>query len=393
MTPKIQTGQHFGELDSLRGLAALVVVFHHFVLLGDPMSYAKLVSHVMINGHSAVVLFFVLSGFVLALPIARGTAQPYTAYLVRRVCRIYLPYLAALSLALTCDYLFHKRQILSPFVASAWSVPVSFRLVAQHMGFVGVYDYTQVNPAFWSLVHEMRISLVFPPFCIALYRLRLAPAFLLLAALTCLGTVLSMQMPSQARTFVTIHYLAVFGLGALLARNLSQIASWYTTLGRLTKVAAAFLGAVLYVSRTEGMALRIGSLADVPVALGATLLVILVLNSVTLKALLALGLPRFLGRISYSLYLIHVTVLFVLLHFFAGNRPLLLAIYLAGAIACAHILWKFVEQPSIQLGKSLSSKINRSADGATRIPVDLSAAADHNLKTCEAESRRELLTT
>lgn len=393
MRPKLQTGQHFAELDSLRGLAASIVVFHHFVLLRDTTSYSKFVLHVMFNGHSAVILFFVLSGFVLALPIARGTAQPYTVYLVRRVCRIYLPYLAALSLALTCDWLFHERPILSPFVANAWSVPVSVRLIAQHIGFVGVYDYTQVNPAFWSLVHEMRISLVFPLLCLALYRLRLAPALLTLAALTCLGTVLSMQMPSQARTFVTIHYLAVFGLGALLAKNLLQIANWYTTLGSATKVSAAFLGAVLYVSRTEGMASRIGSLADFPVALGATLLVILVLNSATLKALLALGLPRFLGRISYSLYLVHVTVLFVLLHFLAGNRPLLPAIYLAGAIACAYVLWKFVEQPSIQLGKSLSSKIKRSADGATMIPVDLSAAADHNLKTCEAESRRELLTT
>ena len=398
MRVALPTRQHFGELDALRGLAALVVVAHHFVLLGSPTSYSKFLLHVMANGHSAVMLFFVLSGFVLALPIAEGRVQPYLSYVSRRVCRIYLPYLAGLALALMCDALFHERQISSSFVGNAWSVPVSFRVIAQHVAFIGDYDYTQVNPAFWSLVHEMRISLIFPPFCLALYRLKLGPALVMLGCLTGLGTLLCLQIPSQARTFVSIHYMAIFGLGALLARDRARVASWYEAAGKPLKYVVALAAGCLYVSRTQNMALRIGPLADIPVALGAMLLIVLTLNSKTAKALLEHRLPTFLGRISYSLYLIHVTVLFVVIHFFGGNRPLVLFLYLTAALATAQVLWKFVEQPSIQLGKRLSQKVGKALVGreaapATSLTIPADSEKNSNPEIAHKEPRQELLTT
>jgi hypothetical protein len=85
------------ELDALRGLAALMVPLYHPRLLFGlhlPGFEHYLWSgplHILVAGPEAVILFFVLSGFVLALPIVQRKQLPYHAYLIRRICRIYLP--------------------------------------------------------------------------------------------------------------------------------------------------------------------------------------------------------------------------------------------------------------------------------------------------------------
>ncbi|WP_182299468.1 acyltransferase family protein [Cohnella cholangitidis] len=70
--------ERFVQLDALRGLASLAVLFSHILLITGPSSmgyvvYALLTRtyspfQIFVNGNGAVVLFFVLSGFVLSLP-------------------------------------------------------------------------------------------------------------------------------------------------------------------------------------------------------------------------------------------------------------------------------------------------------------------------------------
>jgi peptidoglycan/LPS O-acetylase OafA/YrhL len=95
--------RRFHELDSLRGVAALTVVFHHFSRI-CPESFTHLLIRtplrLLVAGHQAVILFFLLSGFVLTLPYKKKTRLSYAPFLLKRVCRIYLPYLGALSLAI-----------------------------------------------------------------------------------------------------------------------------------------------------------------------------------------------------------------------------------------------------------------------------------------------------
>ena len=74
------------ELDSLRGLAALIVVLHHVLYLWEtdtqPASAACRFFLDLINpfGFEAVILFFVLSGFVLSLPAVDGKPQTYLTF-------------------------------------------------------------------------------------------------------------------------------------------------------------------------------------------------------------------------------------------------------------------------------------------------------------------------
>ncbi len=53
----------------------------------------------LVAGHEAVILFFLLSGFVLTIPYLLPDPPGYLRFLTRRVIRIYVPYLAALMQA------------------------------------------------------------------------------------------------------------------------------------------------------------------------------------------------------------------------------------------------------------------------------------------------------
>ncbi|MGQ0547935.1 MAG: acyltransferase family protein [Betaproteobacteria bacterium] len=71
-------GSKLAELEALRGLAAMIVLFHHFLLRtaphlhgrsfpDDPVALVRTPLYALVNGSAAVAIFFVLSGFVLTL--------------------------------------------------------------------------------------------------------------------------------------------------------------------------------------------------------------------------------------------------------------------------------------------------------------------------------------
>jgi peptidoglycan/LPS O-acetylase OafA/YrhL len=64
-----------------------------------------------------------------------------------------------------------------------------------------------------------------------------------------------------------------------------------------------------------------------------------------------------LGQISYSLYLIHGTILFVLIHTLLGHVQMsrLLPIYLFGTLLVSEIFYRLVERPAMLLGRRLTT--------------------------------------
>ena len=105
------------SFDGLRGVAALVVVFHHLLLtqvwFADRVGLGALGSkghfilsihnlfeytpvHIFYGGTEAVVIFFVLSGYVLINPVNKSN---FSSYVRNRLMRLYVPIFAAVILA------------------------------------------------------------------------------------------------------------------------------------------------------------------------------------------------------------------------------------------------------------------------------------------------------
>jgi peptidoglycan/LPS O-acetylase OafA/YrhL len=365
----------FHELDAIRGLAALSVLFYHYEYMWLRVAHPSASLRITLGalyplaaGHEAVLLFFVLSGFVLATPYLRGKGQPYFVFLFRRILRIYCPYLFALGLALIGASLFHGHLGLSTWASKTWSQPVNGRLVLQHILFIGNYDCAQYNTAFWSLVYEMRISIMFP-LLFALIDKRSTISALFIAAVCVVGClVLVGRWPDLEQTATTLQYVAVFICGIILAKNLGALSRWYHTIPRYGRVLLVFATYLVYTwsHRLEAITSKAhrlpGNVAalliDWPIVLGALGIVMIGLNSVRARQVLNSPIPRFLGRISYSLYLIHGTVLFASAFLLTGRMPklLILPIYVAAAIILATVFCITIEEPFLRLGRRIGGR-------------------------------------
>jgi peptidoglycan/LPS O-acetylase OafA/YrhL len=363
----------FHELDSLRGLAALTVVFHHFSRICSPQVVHVLDRtplRLLIAGQQAVILFFVLSGFVLTLPYKRKDSLSYKLFLLRRVCRIYLPYLGALAFAVVCDLQFSSPHLSSNYwINWTWSAPVTPRLLVQHILFLGNYDWAQFNTAFWSLVYEMRISLIFPFIAFAVLRFRslwlaccaavLSLSFFPLAML--FSSALHLSTHAAINTTLTLHYAAFFLIGSLAAKHLDLVNRRYAQLSSLQASAIALVSLTLYgFANASSLVQRFSIPADLydwGTAAGATMLIVFAMNSRPFHSFLTNRTIHHLGKISYSLYLVHGTILFVLVHTLLGRVPMdrLLLIYLAATLLVTEIFHRVIERPAMLLGRRLTA--------------------------------------
>jgi len=154
------------ELDSLRGLAAISVVIGHYLgiyevfasntqelgmnSLVNWVKYTPL--HIIYAGHEAVLLFFILSGFVLSLPYLTGNKQNLISFYIKRIFRIYVPVIVMVILALIARSAFYNESSfigLSPWINSKWGKPIDLRMLLEHI----------------TLIFNMFILMVLTLFC------------------------------------------------------------------------------------------------------------------------------------------------------------------------------------------------------------------------------------
>jgi peptidoglycan/LPS O-acetylase OafA/YrhL len=298
------------RIESLRGIAALMVaVFHSIHLLPvdgiaqvylrtiwdirGPQALLTRLLMVFFNGGAAVSLFFVMSGFVLALSLGRDprpVPQLGKAFLTRRFFRIYPP--LALNVLLYAAAMW--------IVSSGWprlynDPPPTPRAIFDNLILID----KGVNGATWSLAVELlAVPFIFLAHLFTRGRspwLILVPA--ILARIALYARWMLVRRPYlYLYLFMFLWGMAVAELGPLVSRWVSRRAA----------------GVVLMV----GFALLLGarfvfgywSRASLGVeAIGAALVVAVVAYGPDLRALALLdgSAVRFLGRTSYSFYLYH----------------------------------------------------------------------------------------
>lgn len=352
-------------LDGLRGYAALVVVIHHIFLTGPSLSrayqgkpvddgtfvfwlsYSPL--HIIWAGREAVIIFFVLSGLALALPFTGGCGPRWREYYPRRVLRLGLPALGSLVFAYAC-----YSAIRHPAVAAdTWWLA---RLSEAQMHLTSFTDYarnpTKLNDPLWSLRYELEFSLLLPAYLFVAIKFR---RFAVLAAvLTLVLCAVGARTGSGELTF-----LPVFLLGVLVAFNIDQaknfVARTPTSIRVVITVAAVLL-------LTCDWWLNIPHWLSVPVvsAAGCWIITGLLLNGPGQRAA-NYRFSQWLGRISFSLYLVHFPIIVLVAYRFphAGVGVLLL-VALPITILAGWLFYNLVERGSHQFARRVGKVANGS---------------------------------
>ena len=356
--------RRLSELDALRGLAALSVVLWHFFCatytLPEAWGRLFMVVYWVTRGDGAVVLFFVLSGFVLSLPFIEGRGLSYRVFVIRRICRIYLPYLAGIGLSiLAVTFVAQtKRPGLSDWLNQVFDVPFRPWTALEHLFLVGNIHSNAYNNAIWSLIQEMRVSLLFPLIFWVVSRNRVVVNLGLCILLSGLYTCCSHFQIEQDNGYQTgycfsLHVIGLFIVGMLLARHRGGLTRAYRRLPTVAKVIALLLGVGLYRMSLER---KIVFFRDYGAATGAAVFIISALGSARLSAFLKRPFFTFLGNISYAMYLNHITVIIVVMAWAYPAWPLwgLELTIVAATLSMSLPFWCYAEKPAIRLGRILT---------------------------------------
>lgn len=366
------------ELDSLRGIAALIVVLHHAYLalpgLPDWVHWTLDATPLRLigAGRPAVIFFFVLSGYVLTRALAAQEGREpgsvmngpaWASYAAQRAVRLGLPVLASLLISAALQAAIWQAPLPAGtpdlIGAATWAKMWSWKSFTEQALLLSAGNGFQLNPVLWSLVHEWRISLLLP--FVLFFRGRLA--LLMAVALLGAGIARLAGMPegdvtlgsSLLKTFAaSAGFLPAFAAGAALA------------LGRVPKLDPTQAIAA-------GIAVLVMAMAahDYGVILASVLLILLAQRDGPFAAQLRRPALVWLGRISFSLYLIHMPLLAATNHLLRDQRVPELAALIAVALSfpAAALMYRWVEMPAHRLARRLRTAPNRLPAGGVTAPA------------------------
>jgi len=309
------------------------------------------------------MLFFVLSGFVIHLPNTYGGPFLIPIYFARRFARIYPPYVIALALSVVV-------WLLLPEVTDyhgGWVIVEKALLMVQNYPHFG-YDLPRLQPArnfaLWSLPVELELYIVYPILLIGARRWGFNRMVLAVVATSAVSTAFelglrttndsSSALAAWLPTFA--HYLVIWCAGAWLAQRMvdDQLPKWDIkwTILFIASAACSLLG-------RDKLHVPI-PIDDFFWALTFFCLILWILSLPARREAFTRRVfaPfRQLGKISYSLYLIHLPVFFVIsgtVFSASGYRTTNFA-YCVGstliAIAVAAIFYFCVEAPSTRFAR------------------------------------------
>jgi peptidoglycan/LPS O-acetylase OafA/YrhL len=342
---------HYGNLEALRGIAALVVVLHHLslqpgtFLTGNPW---------LGQGWLFVDLFFVLSGFVIASVHAESSASETAAkgFLIRRFFRLWPLHLVTLIAALGLDILggeagklgYGAMFVLNLTMTQAW-------------GFV---PGSVLNGPSWSISVEWAAYLLFAAVCLTSASLRrrlgimatigvISLTVLLVFRGGSLDGDLSLRLP---------RCLMSFSLGVLLwawSRDRKPLIPRVATIGQAV-VAAAMIVVLPCTAQIPSLGLAMPLLS-------AAMIAFMVRDpGSAARVMLDRRVPQWLGRHSYSLYLVHMPLFRWLSEAGADELPrtawLVLSLAALGLVSA--VTYRLVEVPWRDRGRSIARRAERS---------------------------------
>jgi peptidoglycan/LPS O-acetylase OafA/YrhL len=318
-------------INSLRGLAATAICFYHFVLSTANYVEAIWVRTLFYYAQYGVPLFFVISGIVLPLAMLKNEYQlkHWSTFMLKRLVRLEPPYLV--SLVLATAYLMFQAYRHSELAAVSG---VNFLL---HLGYLIPFVEGQkwINPIYWSLAVEFQfylfLSVAFLGLKQALFHRRLLMYLLLLGA-----------------CFISSEKALLFRWLPLFMAGISYVLQQHKVIDfkEFMLVSLLSFGLIYYLLDFPNLCVAIFTLSMVHFFPNYN--------------------PKYsnwLGKISYSLYLMHLIIGQALVNFLSHTYRLpyqkIIVILLGYALSIfvAWLVYKWVEHPS----KRASSKLKYTA--------------------------------
>lgn len=338
------------SLDGLRGFAALIVVFSHTSNLG--MFFIPFLDLRGI-GKSGVFLFFLLSSFLLTLPLLRKGKDVFSIpvmshYWQRRFFRIYPLYTLYLLLGVVSTFV-----ITVTLGKSGVGIPFGLDW-AEFINHLALLEGKGVT---WSIAVEFKFYFTLPFFVLALVVIRSYGALVVLGSFVLL-MVLSQYVSPQSESLVNdarlLPYMPIFIIGMFLA-----VLQDYINNNKPNKV-------VTFVCRYGGYVGVVGITLMTPLVfslfgdkvpnnyfhkefiLYSVFWSLIILSSVNCQGLLqklfSLPILRFYGALSFSLYLFHPIFIGVMNNI-ELNGYVSAWLVLLSATVSAYVSFKLIEGP------------------------------------------------
>ena len=341
------------NLEALRGIAALLVVLHHLSLnSGSILASLPFLG----QGWLFVDLFFVLSGYVIASvhADAEPTISAARRFLIRRFFRLYPLHFVTLAVALIVDIRTGTAQL-----------PGYVVMVAMNLGLIhawGIVPGSVLNGPSWSISAEWGAYVIFTAICLATplrpRRIQLLSVIGVLSLLSLIGwrdaTLdgdLLLRLPRCVMSFA-------LGAGVWAwCHDRSPLRSKWASAVQISLAVCMFV----LLATTE----RYPHLTMLMPILSAAMVGAMVLDpGSAVSGLLDRSLPQWLGRCSYSLYLVHMPLFKCLLLVTPGGWPsqslfanLWIAVALCLLLPVTALTHALIERPFRALGRRISDRI------------------------------------
>jgi peptidoglycan/LPS O-acetylase OafA/YrhL len=366
---------HIVELQSLRGVAAVAVMFGHAASYFATPDWFPEVAKIF-NGRAAVVLFFVLSGFVLTKSLKGNEAlrlPSLVTFYVRRFARIYPAVWVVSSLSLAYLVFLHWRVPIPDTSAGFRTRFPIERMDALHIVASYAAMLAFLLPQLWSIFVEIVASLAVPFIGVAAMQ-KGRKLFWLFAAAALLAS-----FTIGPRTYYLIGlYTVDFFIGAWLATAGPGFAAFNARLRPHANL--IFTALCVAISLTQFLPTDyynpVAALIEAALACGMISILVYCRGEVRwLNSPFVL----FIGDISYSIYLVHYLVI-CLLGKAIGVFELEIGVQFAGipkslvlmaatavvTIPLSALLYQWVEMPGMRFGKWASARLLEVRAGVRR---------------------------